>query len=409
MSNTLNLQENRLLNPIRMLGLSLFFEMQIWLLPFSLFFYQQNGLSTETFFLFQSIFFFASLLLEIPTGYISDLIPRKWIIVIAYLFNIIRLLLFLFFYGYVPVLLGEICYACCKSFLSGSIDSYVYDFLKDKKVHHKMLAKYGKVSSMMSLGTAVASLLSVFVYKQGLYALVIVEYIVASFGLLIVLFLPNIAVYKRKNLEVTEIFKTVNFIRYKKNLCILLCFTAICFATTNIFATSFQPILKEASVPVAFFSILYFFNHMTRAITSHFSQKIKKTLGLKGLIILTIFLLSCSFIGFLLTGYYVSSAFAIMVVALACISISFHLVIQIVTVSYLHTVVPNALRSTCSSFLSLILKGSSAISLFFFKDFVKVQENTSSVYAVYGILFSATLFFLYRKLSLKKLSRISSP
>ena len=388
-------------NPIRYLNISLFFEMQIYLLPFSLLFYYQNGLTIQDFFLFQAIYFFCSLLLEIPTGYITDLVPRKYIISLAYLFNCIRLFLFLQFSGYFIVLLGEICYACCKSFLSGSLDSYVYDWLKSKNASHKMLSRYGKVSSMMSFGTAFSSLASVFIYYVGgIKALLITEFISSLIGLLIVFFLPNVGIHKKRKIRYREILSGLRFILGNKTLFPLILFAGICFATTSIFTTLFQPVMQQLAVPAIFFSIVYFINNFTRGIVSHSVNLIKKFFSFKGILLSTTGLIFISFLGYYIELSYQIKGILALSLLIACISIAFHLLTQILTLSYLHTLAPNSLRSTCSSIMNMGLRAMGGFALFLFKD-ISNFLGYSNTCLIFGGIFSVILFYLGLKLTPK--------
>ena len=385
-------------NPIRYLNISLLFEMQLYLLPFSLLFYYQNGLTVQDFFLFQSIFFFCCLFLEIPTGYIADLVPRKYVILLSYLFNCCRLLLFLNFSGYFIVLMGEICYAFCKSFLSGTLDSYVYDYLQEKNISHKMLPKYGKVSSMLCFASAFSSLMSIFVYKMGgIRLLLIVEFMTSITGLLIALFLPNIRIYKKQKIKFKEILENINLIKENNTLFLLILFAGVCFATTSIFTTLFQPVMQQMAVPAIFFSIVYFFNHFTRGIISQSALFFKRKFSFKGILLCTTGLIFSSFL-----GYYVDFSYQIKVLLalslfIACISIAFHLLTQILTLSFLHTLVPNSSRSTCSSIMNMGLRAMSGVSLFLFKD-ISSSYGYSNACLIFGGLFSIVLLYLGLKL-----------
>lgn len=391
-------------NPIRYLGISLFFEMQLYLLPFSLLFYYQNGLTVQDFFLFQSIFFFCCLFLEIPTGYMADLIPRKYVIFSAYLFNCIRLFLFLQFSGYFVVLAGEICYACCKSFLSGSLDSYVHDWLQENNVSNKMLSKYGKVSSMLSFGTAFSSLMSVFVYYLGgIRALLIAEFITSIIGILIVSVLPNIGIYKKRKICYREILSSLSFIKGNKALLLLILFSGICFATTSIFTTLFQPVMRQMAVPAVFFSIVYFFNNFTRGIISRLASFVKCHFSFKGILLCTTGLIFVSFLGYYIELLYQIKSILALSLLIACISIMFHLFMQILTLSYLHKLAPNSLRSTCSSVMNMGLRAMGGLSLFLFKD-ISNFFSYSDACLIFGGLFCVILLYLGLKLTQKSFS-----
>ena len=62
-------------------NLALLLRSILLLTPVTLLFYQENGLTAQHLFFFQGIFYLTSILSEIPVGYISDAISRKYLLV----------------------------------------------------------------------------------------------------------------------------------------------------------------------------------------------------------------------------------------------------------------------------------------------------------------------------------------
>lgn len=81
-------------------NLALFLRSILLLTPIYIFFYQENGLTVKDLFLFQGIFYLASIIFEIPVGYLSDNIERKNLLLISF-YDIYWFLLIMVFLSWV--------------------------------------------------------------------------------------------------------------------------------------------------------------------------------------------------------------------------------------------------------------------------------------------------------------------
>lgn len=95
-------------------NLALFLRSILLLTPIYMFFYQENGLTVKDLFLFQGIFYLASIIFEIPVGYLSDNIERKNLLLMSFMIFIGFYSLWFFFQGYYVILAGEILFAISK-------------------------------------------------------------------------------------------------------------------------------------------------------------------------------------------------------------------------------------------------------------------------------------------------------
>lgn len=91
-----------------------------------------NGVSLKEFFILQSIFSIATLLLEVPSGYLSDRWGRKKTLVTASLFTLMAVALYSSGTNFWWFLAAELLYAVKVSFNSGTMDALLYDTLSEE-------------------------------------------------------------------------------------------------------------------------------------------------------------------------------------------------------------------------------------------------------------------------------------
>lgn len=409
-------------NQLRIFNLSVFFQAQIFLLPVLFLFYQHCGLSVADFFLFQGVFSLAGLLFEIPAGYLGDIFPKKNILILSYSFFIMRLLLWLFFvqYGYWILFIGEILYAAQKATFSGASDSYIYEYLKHNNIPQKMLKKYGKLNFSMSIGTAISSLLGAWLYHvvsqwsmakfqqdYGFIVLIVLELILNITALSLLLMLPKIPRSEQPKRSLKELyvrfFRIIAWTARNKKIRYHMIYSGLLVAMTSVFVWSFQPIMKLLLIPVAIYGLVYFINHVFRALASLYLNKTMQFIPLSKLSILTFILFVTSFIlSFIILnlqplpllvnlGYFVFVSFAI------GMQLSFFLS----QISRFHHFIPSEMRTTISSINTAMGRLWSG----FFFILLKILMDGVSIQISLGV---CLVIFVIASIPLKNIYRISS-
>lgn len=134
-----------------------------WYAPWLL--YLLNFLTFSQAAILQSIGLLVSVLAEVPTGALSDLIGRKRTLHIAFLLTAVGEISMAFGRSFPQFVLTYMIIYIGYSFYSGTIESLVYDTL----VEHGQEDGYGRVVSRFfawgSLGTAIASISGGFMYQ----------------------------------------------------------------------------------------------------------------------------------------------------------------------------------------------------------------------------------------------------
>jgi MFS family permease len=369
-------------------------------------FYKENGLSDGDFFLFKAIFSFVGLLFEIPSGYIADIFPKKNVLILSFALLLSQTLLWLCFQGYLIILIGEILVSISRSFYSVASHSYLYEYLKANNKSEKMLQRYGNMNFYLSLGSALTSLLGATFYNVvGVKFLLSIDLVLMSGAIVLLLFLPQVAVsYKRINglghfnivkEKYIELLTVVRMTMRNKKINSYLWFSGVLGAFTLVFAFCFQTVMKVSATPVPVFGIVYFVNHIIRALTGMLLPKISKKLSLEKTGFFAYILFCLSFVLLILAYYIKNFVVTLIFLLIVCAIIGVQLAYLLLVNVYVHAKTLARVRATVLSVGSMILRGSAAIILFFFKLFLNNYTLDIPLF-VFGVLFFLT-FFTFRK------------
>ena len=352
MKNIKNIK-NIEINPLSVLNFATFLQYQRFVMPISFLFYIYNGLNFSDFILCQSIYSVTCLLGKFFMGFVGDIFSKKYVLIAAYLLFMIRVVLWINFSGFWIVLSGEILYGLFKSLYRGNVDSYIYEYLEQKKSGSEMIDKYGKLTFYTSLGSAVSCIAGVILYKfYGFHTILYIELITQVLAISCLLLLPNTKAKNGKKFEpLTYVKNIINgaksvFTNAKVNYNVY--YSAMLTGFTSIFVWNFQPLLKLSSAPVILYGIINFINQIFRAIggliAKNFASKFKKYL-----IAIEYFSVLLSFI-LLISGYYIKNyIFIFCALFIICIAIILFIIFNVFNISNLHKNTESSGRATSAS------------------------------------------------------------
>ena len=128
-------------------------------------------------------------------------------------------------------------------------------------------------------------------------------------------------------------------------------FSGLLVAVTSVFVWSFQPIMKLFLIPIYVYGVVYFINHLSRALSSLFLGKIIKVFSIKALAVFSFVLFAtCFLLIFLLLNIqplpvYINFLYFVFVSATIGTGLSFCLS----SITRIHTLIPLDMRATISS------------------------------------------------------------
>lgn len=381
------------------INFAVFCQQQRYIVAISYLFYISQGLTLSDFLLFQSIFYFTGLLAEIPAGYIGDIFSRKSVLIFSYLLFMVRILLWIFIPNYYTILIGEILYGLSKAFYRGVSDGYIYDYLKVNNAKNLMLNKYGNFNFYMSIASGISCLIGAWLYKfLGFSVLLCFELFFNSVAIFALIFLPEIPSNKPKIRfyeHITRIFSIIKSTAKEPQLNLYMLYGGILFGTTSVFVWNFQPFMKHFAIPVYIFGLIYFINHILRALGSKYSEKILQKISLIkiGRYVWILYVL-----GFLIMagamnmkGSYICIATLIFI----CFAIGIQMVFNIGNLVRIHNLIESNKRATISSINSMLASLFSGGFLALFR-FISNNSSIKASLVFFLIIFSFSIIILNR-------------
>ncbi|NMC58381.1 MAG: MFS transporter [Candidatus Methanofastidiosa archaeon] len=140
------------------------FFISFWIIaPILIPFYQSNGLSSTEVFIIQAAFAASTLVFEVPSGYLSDVIGRKRTLIIGGLFLPIGVAFYAFSHSFLYFVMAEIIIGISVSMFSGTDSALLYDTLAEMKSTKNYKEIEGKSLFYERLGGSLASIFGGFV------------------------------------------------------------------------------------------------------------------------------------------------------------------------------------------------------------------------------------------------------
>ncbi len=165
----------------------------IWL------FYEENGLTITDLFVIQAIYSVTIALIEIPSGYLADVLGRKKSMVIGTFFGFLGILTYSLSFGFDGFLLAALCLGIGQSFISGSDTALMYDSLVELNRSDDFIKLEGRTISMGNLAEAVAFMLGGLLAEISLRTPFYYQVGIALIGFIIALLLVEPNVHRLKD------------------------------------------------------------------------------------------------------------------------------------------------------------------------------------------------------------------
>lgn len=430
--------------PLSMYNIAAFLRSQLFLLPVLLFFYQENGLSVQDFYLIQGLIVFFAFLFEIPAGYLGDIFPRKYILVTAYALFLGRLFLWIFFRGYSVILIGEFLYACSKACFDSVSSSFIYDILKKNNEETKMVKAYSNFNAAMYIGTGIAALLGAGLYeKLGSHVLLIAEFVIYSTAIILLCLLPNAhqptAVVVGLKERLKKFYVAVRYILKSRKYCYLVLFSGFMVGVSHFFFWSFQPLMKSSGINpsvsltdladsigwdarvfgeatwnylislnwldyIKVMGVVIFINNVIRSSFSYFANSIAKKVSLfkLGNASFIMEIIGCALSFVLMKMGHISPLNCLLFIIFLCVCIGLQLMFTISHISRLHRLINPKIRSLSSSVNMMTGRLMTSFMLMSPKFLLKHEGDVEKIgvidiFWIYAIVFIPIgLYFIYK-------------
>lgn len=273
-----------------------FYALKMTLFPMAiitLFWKDQIGLSLTEILVLQAIFSGATVLLEYPSGYLSDRLGYRSALILASVLTLVGYLFYIIADDFTGVLLAELVLGCGWAFLSGSDNALLFETLRQLGRETEYARLDGRMNGLAQVGEAGGALFAGLMYaidpllpfygQIGVWLIALI--------LCIRLVEPEVEQVQRVRSHFGAAFHTI---RYALSNNKSVRFTIL--MSTALGLVSFypvwliQPYMQQAEVPLAWFGPIWAGANLTVAFASMLSYKLRNAIGPRRMVVLFIVL-----------------------------------------------------------------------------------------------------------------------
>ncbi len=256
---------------------------EFWLvLPILIPFYEANRLNSTQIFTIQAAYALSILLLEIPSGYLADVIGRKKTLILGAFFLPVGIGVYVFTHSFATFILAEFIIAIGNSMRSGCDSALIYDTLIQLKEESEYKKFEGRSFFYTRVGTAFSSILG---GVTALISLRVPFYINMGVCLFMIPFALLLIEPKREKLKAQSPFKDILKISRlsfsHKQLRLLMLLTALLMSTGAIGIWAYFLYYESIGISIGFFGVLMAAFQLSAAVSSRQAHTLEKFLGPK--------------------------------------------------------------------------------------------------------------------------------
>lgn len=127
-------------------------------MPVVALFYTDNGLDSLDIYLLQAIYSLSVAVMEIPSGYMADVIGRRTSLILGAVLGTLGYVMYSISASFGSFLAAEIILGLGGSFISGSDSALLYDSLAESGDNHRYLQFEGRITALGNLAETVAAI-----------------------------------------------------------------------------------------------------------------------------------------------------------------------------------------------------------------------------------------------------------
>jgi len=360
-------------------------------------FYESNGLSMKDIMVLQAVYSIAIVVLEVPSGYLADVIGRKKTLVIGAMFGTVGFTTYSLSFGFTGFLIAEIILGIGQSCVSGADSAMLYDSLLERGQEKKYTRFEGRITSLGNMAEAVAGIIGGLLAGITLRIPYIAQAFVAFIALPAALTLTepsrSVPLIKAGLMEIIRIarFSLFQDRVLRRNIFL----SAVTGTATLTMAWFAQPFFEYSGIDIVWFGILWTTLNVTVAITSYTAHRLEQRLGQAGSVFLIALMLPAGYLA--LSRFHTPAGLLVLYI--------FYLVRGYATPvlkDYINRVTASHIRATVLSVRNFIIRLIFALTgplLGWVKDLYSLPQAlllAGVIFLVFGVLM-AMLFMASRK------------
>lgn len=266
----------------------------LFFVPIMVLFLQENGLSMTQIMILQSIFAISVAILEIPTGYISDLFSRKASIILSGVFHSTGFIIYSLSSNFISFIIAEIFLALAVATISGSKSALIYDTLIDLKIKKDYKKVWGNIIFSGSVALMIANGLGGLIAKISLRHtfFFMIPFILAQIFFSLRLVEPKL----HEKIKHHEALKEIKKIFFEKNkIKWLIIYSGMIYGVSQASLWLYAPYFKHVGLPLEYFGLIFAGFQIFAGTISKFAHNIENTLGKRNSLIIIAIIPSLSY------------------------------------------------------------------------------------------------------------------
>ncbi len=270
----------------------------------TLFWKEQIGLSLTQILLLQGIFSVAMVIMEYPSGYLSDRIGYRASLNLASLLGVVGWGLYTFAGSFTEVLVAEIILGISTAFISGSDSALLYESLKADGEIQDYARHEGRLNGFRQGGEACGAVFAGLLYA----AAPLLPFLIQVLVWVAALFLTRTLVEPLRKLKspaghFTEALQSTRYALLENRRLRYTIILNIVLGLASFYPVwLIQPYMQDNGVPVSWFGPIWAVANLSVAVFSLASYRSRLKLGDRGMVLLFILMIVAGYLGLGVVG-----------------------------------------------------------------------------------------------------------
>lgn len=263
------------------------------------------GLSLTQILLLQAIFSMATLLMEYPSGYLSDRLGYRLSLNLASVLGIAGWGLYTVASSFAGVMAAELLLGISMAFISGSDSALLFETLRQQGREEEYTRFDGRMTAFGQVGEAVGALFAGLLYAKAPLLPFFIQVAVWALALGVTFSLaePPAEAAIEIHSHLAEALGTCRYALVENpRLRTTILFSIFLGLSSYLPVWLIQPYMQQASVPLAWFGPVWAGANLTVALFSTISHRLQFSLGDRGLAVLFFLLVVAGYLGLGLCG-----------------------------------------------------------------------------------------------------------
>lgn len=250
-------------------------------MPIIVLFYEEHGLGLQDVFILKSVYSVAAVILEIPSGYLADVLGRKKCLITGCILFFGGYLCYSLTHSFGAFIIAELLLGIGQTLVNGADSALLYDTTAHHKKEQLYMRYEGRITMIGNFAEAIAGifggLLAVYSLRFPFYG----QVLIAFTGIPAALALTEYKGINKIQSPVQEIMRIIKYsLVTNKKLCYNIFYSGVIGAATLTMAWFVQPYLMYMETPTHYYGIIWTALNLTVGVAAFYSDRIERFFGM---------------------------------------------------------------------------------------------------------------------------------